>query len=97
MNANSHLAQYTEAKYSFPTPIQDAIKICRGELCAANYAVVQIGHSKLIGCKPGHVEQFVEVTLKQSANADTQVVFHCTRAPLETITVPGAQTTHQYA
>ena len=97
MNANSHLAQYTEAKYSFPTPVQEAIEICRGELCAANYAVVQIGHSKLIGCKPGNVEQFVEVTLEQSANCDTQVVFHCTAAPSETFSAFHAQTTHQYA
>jgi hypothetical protein len=96
MNTISLIAQFTEAKYSLAAPIQDAIEICRGELCAANYAVVQIGHSKLIGCKPGNVQQFVEVTLEQSPRACTQIVFYCHATQTE-FAAPGTPSTPLYA
>ena len=77
MNTIAQPAILTEASISVAAPIQKAIEICKGELCAANYAVVQIGHAKLIGCKPGNAQQFIEVTMETSAGANTQVVFHC--------------------
>jgi hypothetical protein len=92
MNSIYHVARFIEAKYSVPEPLQDAMEICRGELCAANYTVVQIGHSKLIGCMPGNAQQFVEVTLEKSDNADTHVVFHCHATPEAAI--PATPSTH---
>ncbi len=76
MNSTS-FAQSIEAKFSLAAPMQDTIEFCKGELTAANYVVVQVGQSKLLGCKSGDVKQFVEVTLERAESAKTKMVVLC--------------------
>jgi hypothetical protein len=81
MNTIPQFAHLTQAKYSMAATVENAIVHCRDELCAANYAVVQIGHSKLIGCKQGNSREFVEVVLEQLSQADIEIILQFQAIP----------------
>jgi hypothetical protein len=53
-------------------PIEEVINQCRKELQAADYRVVQLGHRRLLGCKPGSAS-FIELNLQKSSAESTQL------------------------
>jgi len=59
-------------------PLEETIQVCRKELNAVEFSVLQLGQRRLLGCRKGSTTSFILLTLEQSSSQSTDVmcVFH---------------------
>jgi len=65
-------------QFQMVLPLEETIEVCRKELSAADFSVLQLGQRRLLGCRKGSTTSFILLTLEQSSAQCTDVmcVFH---------------------